>query len=51
MQLISEQWIFVVTNYLKTGSSKDVQQLFEQRYWDGISPTKMSIWKNVRSTN
>ena len=30
IQLTSEQGIFVVTNYLRTRSFKEVQQLFEQ---------------------
>ena len=51
MQLISEQRIFVVTNYLRTGSFKEVQQLFEQRFRDRVSPTKMTICKNVKKYN
>ena len=48
MQQINEQRIFVVTNYFKTRSFKEVQQLFEQRIRDRVSPTKMTIWKNVK---
>ena len=47
MQLTSKQRIFVVTNYLRTSIVKDVQQLFEQRFRDRVSPIKMTIWKNV----
>ena len=48
MQLSNEQRIFVVTNYLKTRRFKEVQQLFEQRFRDGVSPTEMTIWKIVK---
>ena len=48
MQPTSEQRIFVVTNYLRTRSSKDVQQLFEQLCCDRVSETKMTIWKNIK---
>ena len=47
MQLTGEQRIFVVTNYLKTKSFKDVLQLFEHCLRDRVSPTKMTFWKNV----
>ena len=50
MLLSSEQRVFEVTYDLKTGSFKEVQQLFEQRFQDRISPTKMTIWGNVKST-
>ena len=47
MQLTSEGRIVVVTSYLRTRSFKEVQQLFEQRFQDRVSPTKITIWKNV----
>ena len=47
MQLTSEQTIFVVTNYLRTRSFNEVQQLFVQRSRDRVSSTKMTIWRNV----
>ena len=47
MQLTSEEWILVVTHYLKTISFKEVQQLFEQRFRDKVLLIKMTIWKNV----
>ena len=37
----------MVTNYLKTRSFQEVQQLFEQRFRDRVSLTKMTNWKNV----
>ena len=49
MQLTSEQRILVVINYLRNRSCKEVQQLFQQRFQDRISPTKMTIRKNVKS--
>ena len=51
MQLTCAQRIFVVINYLRTRSFNEVQQLFEQRFRDGISPTKITIWKNVEKYN
>ena len=48
MQLTCEQRIFVVANYLMTTRFKEVQQLFEQRIRDRVSPTKMTIWKNIK---
>ena len=45
MQLTSNERIFVVTDYLKNRSLKEVQQLFEQRFRDIVSPTKITIWK------
>ena len=47
MQLTSEQLIFVVTNYLMTRSLKEIPRLFEQRFRDRVSQTKMTIWKIV----
>ena len=43
MQLTSEQRILVVTNYLRTRGCKEVQKLFVQRFWDRVSPTKITI--------
>ena len=40
MQLISEQWIFVVANYVRTRSLKDVQQ---QLFRDRVASTKITI--------
>ena len=48
MQFSREQRIFVVTNYLKTRSFKNVQQLFEQLFQNRVSPTKMTNCKNVK---
>ena len=39
--------IFVATNYVRTGSFKEVQQLFEQRFCDRDSPTNITI-RNVK---
>ena len=36
------------TNYLRTKSFKEVQQLFEQHFRDRVSTTKMTIWKFVQ---
>ena len=35
-------------NYLSTRSFKEVQLLFDQRFRDRVSPTKMTIRKNVK---
>ena len=48
MQLTSEQRIFVVTNYLWAINFKDAKHLFEQRFRDRVSSTKMTFWKNVK---
>ena len=48
MQLISEQRNFMNTNYLRPRSFNEVQQLFEQRYRNRVSPTMMTIWKNAK---
>ena len=48
MQLTSEQRIFVVRNYFRIRSFKEVQQLFEQRFRDTVSPIKIIIWKNAK---
>ena len=48
MHLTNGQPIFLVANYLRTGSFKEVQQLFEQHFRNRVSPTKMSFWKNVK---
>lgn len=48
MQLSKEQRIFVVESYLRTGSFKLVQQHFEQRFPERASPTKKTIWTNVK---
>ena len=47
MKLTIEQRIFVVTIYLSTRSFDEVQQLYEKRFRDRVSPNKMTIWKNV----
>ena len=43
MHLTSEQLIFVVTKYLRTGNFKDIQQLLEELF--EVLPTKMTIWR------
>ena len=48
MQLTSELRIFVVTHYLRTRCFKDVQQLFEQRFRNRVSTTKLTIQKDVK---
>lgn len=48
MQLTKEQRVFVVTNFIKTGSIKQVQDSFEQRFPGRHPPSKPTIWKNVR---
>ena len=49
MQLTSEQQIFVITNYSRARSFKKVQQLFDKRFRDTVSPLlKINIWKNIK---
>ena len=48
MQLTSEQRTFEVTNYLRIRNSIAIQQLFEERFRVRVSPTKMTIRKNVK---
>ena len=48
MQITSVQRNFVVTNCLMSRSFKDVQQLFEQHFRNGVSPTKLTIWKDIK---
>ena len=61
MQLTSEQrilWLEIIisdhkislltSNYLKTRSFKEVQQPFEQHFWNRVSLTKITIRKNVK---
>ena len=38
----------MVTNYLRTKIFEEDQKLFEQRFRDRVSPTKMTIYKNVK---
>ena len=48
MQHTSEQLVFVVANYLRTISFKEVQQLFEQLFRDRVSLTNMTNWRNLK---
>ena len=48
MQLTKDQRVFVITNFIRTGSIKQVQDLFEQHFPDRHPPSKPAIWKNVR---
>lgn len=48
MQLSKEQRVFVVTKFLQSGSIRDVQALFEEHFPDRPSPTKTTIWRNVK---
>ena len=48
MQLTSDKRNFVVTNYLRTRSFKEVQQLFQKRLQDRVSLTEMTIWKKAK---
>ena len=41
MQLTSKQRIFVVTNYLRTRSFKEIQQLFEQHFRERVRQLKL----------
>ena len=49
MQLRNEQRIFGDTNYLRTRSFNEFQQLFEQSFRDIVSPTRMTIWKKCQN--
>ena len=47
-QLTEQQKVFVVKNYCETKSFEIVQQRFEENFPERSSPTKKTIWKNVR---
>ncbi|KAF2346763.1 Protein of unknown function DUF4817 [Trinorchestia longiramus] len=48
MQLTKEQRIFIVVNFLDSNSIQHVQELFQERFPERNSPSKLTIWKNVR---
>ncbi|KAF2361010.1 Protein of unknown function DUF4817 [Trinorchestia longiramus] len=48
MQLTKEQRIFIVVNFLDSNSIQHVQELFQERFPERNSPSKVTIWKNVR---
>ncbi|KAF2358563.1 Protein of unknown function DUF4817 [Trinorchestia longiramus] len=48
MQLTTEQRVFVVTTYIRTGSIRQVQHLFEECFPDRRSQCKSVIQNNVR---
>ncbi|KAF2358962.1 Protein of unknown function DUF4817 [Trinorchestia longiramus] len=48
MQLTKEQRIFIVGNFLDSNSIQHVQELFQERFPERNSPSKVTIWKNVR---
>ena len=48
--LTSKHLIFMVTNYLRTRSFKELEQLFEQGFQDRVSPTKMTNEKMLKRT-
>ncbi|KAF2349346.1 hypothetical protein FHG87_019899 [Trinorchestia longiramus] len=47
MQLTKEQRIIVV-NFLDSNSIQHFQELFQERFPERNSPSKVTIWKNVR---
>ncbi|KAF2353348.1 Protein of unknown function DUF4817 [Trinorchestia longiramus] len=47
MQLPKEQRIFIVVNFLDCDSIQHVQELFQERFPERNSPSKVTIWKNV----
>ena len=47
MQLASEQQIFVLIDYSRTRSIKEVQQLFARSFRDRVASTEFAIRKNV----
>ncbi|KAF2365939.1 Protein of unknown function DUF4817 [Trinorchestia longiramus] len=48
MQLTKEQRIFIVVNLSDRNSFQHVQELFQERFPERNSPSKVTIWKNVR---
>ncbi|KAF2349295.1 Protein of unknown function DUF4817 [Trinorchestia longiramus] len=48
MQLTKEQRIFIVVNFLDSNSIQHVQELFQELFPERNSPSKVTIWKNVR---
>ncbi|KAF2362565.1 Protein of unknown function DUF4817 [Trinorchestia longiramus] len=50
MQLTKEQRIFIVVNFLDSNSIQHVQELFQERFPERNSPSKVTIWKNVRKS-
>ncbi|KAF2347713.1 Protein of unknown function DUF4817 [Trinorchestia longiramus] len=48
MQLTKEQRIFIVVNALDSNSIHHVQELFQECFPERNSPSKVTIWKNVR---
>ena len=48
MQLTTEQRVFVVTEWLRTGSLQQVSEAFGQRFPDRAIPAKSTLWKNIR---
>ncbi|KAF2366538.1 Protein of unknown function DUF4817 [Trinorchestia longiramus] len=48
MQLTKEQRIFIVVNFLDSNSIQHVQELFQECFPERNSPSKVTIWKNVR---
>ena len=47
MQLTKEQRAFIVEKYFQTRSLNQVIQLFQNRFPERDSPTKMTIWTSV----
>ncbi|KAF2366998.1 Protein of unknown function DUF4817 [Trinorchestia longiramus] len=47
MQLTKEQRVFVVTTWISTRSTKRVQALFSQHFFNRRSPCTDTIWKNA----
>ena len=48
MQLTTEQRVFVVTEWMRTGSLQQVADEFAERFPDRAVPAKSTIWKNIR---
>ncbi|KAF2355758.1 Protein of unknown function DUF4817 [Trinorchestia longiramus] len=48
MQLTKEQRIFIDVNFFDSNSFQHVQELFQERFPESFSPSKVTIWKDVR---
>ena len=49
MQLTTEQRVFLVTEWIHSGSLQQVAQAFHRRFSDRNVPAKSTIWKIVRN--
>ena len=48
MQLTTEQHVFSVSEWIRTGSLQEVANRFGERFPERPVPVKSTIWKNVR---